>query len=339
MDSSAGCKNMFPTTGTGTKNKSVCCWCLAWLLPWASLASAHQTQETSPKIKVDVALVQLTATVVSRDGRTVPGLKKEDFAIYEDGVRQDIAFFENAVDLPVSVGIVFDTSGSMMDKIKEVQDAMLHFIETTNPEDEIFVLRFSAETFLVQDFTADRQRLRQAIGRLTAQGSTSLNDAIVESLRHIQGGRHKRKALLVITDGNDTSSKIDLEKAVNFAIRSEVPIYALGIGHGPSGSFGHGESLFRDTVDTDALRSFSNLTGGKTFLVRGAHFKGGVDQIDKACQEVSAELRMQYTLGYYPGNAKKDGRYRRIRVEVKGSKLKVRTRDGYFAAPASAASP
>lgn len=330
---------MLPTTGAGTKTKSVCCWCLAWWLPWLSVPSVLHTQETSPKIKVDVALVQLTATVVSRDGRTVPGLKKENFAIYEDGVAQDIAFFENAADLPVSVGIVFDTSGSMVDKMKEVQDAVLHFIETTNPEDEVFVLRFSAAVLLIQDFTGDRRRLRQAIGRLTAQGSTSLNDAIVEGLRHVQEGRHKRKALLVITDGNDTSSRIDLERAVDFAIRSEVPVYALGIGHGPGGSFGHVEGLFKDTLDVDVLRSFSNLTGGKAFLVQGAHFKRGVDQIDKACQEVSAELRMQYSLGYYPSNAKKDGRYRRIRVEVKGSKLKVRTRDGYFAALTPAQSP
>lgn len=317
--------------------KSICC-CFGWLLPCVTLSIGFQAQQTSPKIKVDVALVQLTATVVGRDGRSVPGLKKEDFAIYEDGVHQDIAFFENAADLPVSVGIVFDTSGSMVDKMKEVQDAVLHFIESTNPEDEIFVLGFSAETFLVQDFTGDRQRLRQAIGRLTAQGSTSLNDAIVQGLRHVQGGRHKRNALLVITDGNDTSSRIDPEKAVDFAIRSEVPVYALGIGHGPGGSFGHVEGLFKDTVDTDALRTYSNLTGGKAFLVQGAHFKRGVDQIDKACQQVSAELRMQYTLGYYAVNTKKDGRYRRIRVEVKGSKLKVRARDGYFAAPVSAQS-
>lgn len=299
----------------------------------ASQEKAAQ-QQNPPTIKVDVDLVTLTATVLDRKGQFAPDLRKEDFAIYEEGVLQEIAVFQKQ-DVPVSVGIVFDTSGSMVDKIDEVRDAVIHFIATTNPEDDIFVTQFSAEVFLVQDLTGDRQLLRNAIGRLRPQGSTALYEAIVRALQQVQRGRHKKKALLVITDGNDTSSEIKLEQAVDIALKSEVLIYCLGIGHGERGIFGHVEGAFKDTVDVDVLRTFSNLTGGKTHVVEGAHYKRGVDQIDLACQQVSEELRRQYTLGYYPTNRVKDGSYRRIRVEAKKGNFKVRTRDGYFAARAS----
>lgn len=322
-------------------NQLVCSTAFALALIVSPLRVVTATQEKSapqqnpPTIKVDVDLVTLTATVLDRKGQFASDLQKEDFVIYEEGVPQEIAVFQKQ-DVPVSVGIVFDTSGSMVDKIDEVRDAVIHLIETTNPEDDIFVMQFSAEVYLVQDFTGDRQILRSAIGRLRPQGATALYDAIVRALQQVQRGRHKKKALLVITDGNDTSSEIDLERAVDIALKSEVLIYFLGIGHGERGIFGHVEGAFKDTVDVDVLRTFSNLTGGKTHLVEGAHYKRGVDQIDLACQQVSEELRRQYTLGYYPTNHNKDGSYRRIRVEAKRRDFKVRTRDGYFAARASA---
>lgn len=321
-------------------NRIVCSTALAFLLafplyPVTATQEKSAPQQNPPTIKVDVDLVTLTATVLDRKGQFAPDLQKEDFVIYEEGVPQEIAVFQKQ-DVPVSVGIVFDTSGSMVDKIDEVRDAVVHLIQTTNPEDDIFVMQFSAEVSLVQDFTGDRQILRSAIGRLRPQGSTALYDAIVRALQHVQRGRHKKKALLVITDGNDTSSDINLEQAVDIALKSEVLIYCLGVGHGERGIFGHVEGAFKDTVDVDVLRTFSNLTGGKTHLVEGAHYKRGVDQIDLACQQVSEELRRQYTLGYYPTNRSKDGSYRRIRVEAKKGNFKVRTRDGYFAARTSA---
>jgi VWFA-related protein len=299
----------------------------------ASAQGVAKAEGPTPTIKVDVSLVNLTATVIDGAGRPVAALQKDDFAIYENGVPQTIAVFRNDEDIPVSVGIVFDTSGSMVDKIEDVGDAVVHFIDIVNPQDDIFVMRFSTETSLVQDFTADRRRLRQAVERLRARGSTSLYEAIVESLEHIQSGRNQRKALLVITDGNDTSSQIGLKQAVDLAIRSEVTIYCLGLGHGEQGSFDHLEGLFKDTVDADALLAFSDATGGKTFILAGPHEKRGVDQIDRAVLDVAAELRRQYTLAYYPSTARTAGGYSRIRVEVKKGNLSVRTREGYFASP------
>ena len=305
-------------------------------LPLLLLCLAGLSQEPSkptespPAIRVEVGLVSLTATVFDQNGRPIPDLQKNDFQISEDGVSQEIAVFQRE-DVPVSVGILFDTSGSMVDKIEEVRDAVIHFIQTTNPADDIFLMRFSAEVYLVQDFTADRQVLARAIGKLRPWGSTALYEAIVKGLLHVQKGKHKKKALLVITDGNDTSSQITLEQAVDAALKSEVLIYCLGIRHGEHGSFGHAEGLFKDAVDVDVLRKFSDLTGARTLLVKGAHHKHGVDLIDQASQEVSAELRRQYTLGYYPQNKAKDGKYRRIQVKVKNGRFKVHARDGYFA--------
>ena len=317
---------------------------LATLLFLAGVPVLLAQQSTRPPagpetvLKVDVSLVNLTATVLDTAGRSQLGLNKDDFVIYEDGVPQDIAVFSNAEDIPVSLGIVFDTSGSMSDKIDEVGDAVIHLINLVNPEDDIFVMRFSTGVSLVQNFTSDRRRLQRAVKNLQPRGSTVLYDAVVEGLKVMRNGKHQRKALLVITDGNDTSSKMRLKETVDLAVRSEVPIYSLGIGHGERGSFGHLRDLFGDTVDVDALLALSDATGGKTFVLQGPHQKGGVDQIDRACQEIATELRQQYTLGYYPRGGRTDGNYRRIKVEVPNGTFKVRTRGGYFPSPQAAPS-
>lgn len=315
------------------------------LAVWVLLCSMAVSQEPGatsqeiPPLKVEVNLVNLTATVVDKEDRAVANLQKQDFAVYEDGVPQDISVFHNDDRVPVSVGILFDTSGSMIDKIDEVQDAVIHFINTTNPEDDIFLIRFSSDVSLVQDFTGDRLLLRQAVGRLYPEGSTALYDAIVEGLQHLQGGKHKKKALLLITDGNDTSSSVTLEEAAATAQQSEAIIYALGIGHGEGGSFGHLPGIFKDTVDVDALLEITNVAGGRTFLLQGEHHKKGIDQIDQACQQVGAELRTQYSIGYHPKNKARDGTFRRVEVKVPAPGYKVRTRQGYFAPKERFATP
>lgn len=261
-----------------------------WLLAGIAFAQQGVTPDAVPTIKVDVQLVSLTATVEDRSGKPVTGLSKADFEVFEDGVRQDVAIFQGE-RIPVSVGVVFDTSGSMVDKIDEVQDAVVHFIETTNPEDEIFLVQFSRRASLVEDFTGDRKRLRRAIGNLMPGGATALYDAIVLGLQHLQSGKYKKKALLVITDGNDTDSSASLDEAVLTARQSEAVVYAIGIGHGERGSFGHVSGGFKDTVDERVLRRVTDTAGGRTFIIEGEHRRGGVDLIDQAALSVSSELR------------------------------------------------
>lgn len=287
-----------------------------------------------PPFKVDVELVTLTATVEDAEGRSVAGLNQQDFQIFEDDVPQQISVFHNDEKVPISLGILFDTSGSMVDKIEGVEDAVLHFIETTIPEDEIFLTRFgNNDVQVVQDFTADRQQLRSALGRLRPRGGTPLYDAVITGLQFLQHGRHKKKALLIVTDGNDTTSRASLREAAASAQQSEAILYALGIGHGEQGSFGHSEG-FNDEVDESALRSLTDPSGGRTIVLQGAHRRGGVDVVDQAAQQVGMELRGQYTLAYHPTNKAKDGTYRRIQIKLAAHPgYSVRTRAGYVAPP------
>ena len=297
---------------------------------WLFASSTSHTQEIPP-IKVDVQLVSLTATVEDEQGHPVANLQQEDFEVFEDGVRQQIAVFHNDERIPVSLGILFDTSGSMIDKIDGVRDAVAHFIETTNPDDDIFLLRFSSSIRIVQDFTDDRRRLKRAVGSLQPRGSTALYDAVLRGLDHLQGGRQKKKALLLITDGNDTSSEATLKEAVGTAQQVETIVYALGIGHGEEGSFGHLKGLFRDTVDVEALRAITDITGGRMTLLEGELHRGKTDRIDEAVQSFSAELRKQYTIGYYPMKTEADGRFRHIQIRTRDRRYIIRTREGYFA--------
>lgn len=304
--------------------------CLITAVVLFLLPGVSHPQET-PQIKVDVQLVSLTATVEDDQGRPISNLLQDAFEIYDDGVQQKIAVFHNDEQVPVSLGILFDTSGSMVDKIEGVRDAVTHFIETTNPEDDIFLLQFSSGIRVVQDFTDDRRRLKRSIGSLRPVGSTSLYDAVVRGLAQLQNGRHKKKALLLITDGNDTSSEATLDDAIGTAQQTEAIVYALGIGHGERGSFGHVRGG-RDTVDVQALHSITDVTGGRTVLLEGELHRKGEDRVDRAVQSFSDELRRQYTLSYYPSNSGADGRFHRIEVRTRGNSYIVRSRAGYFAA-------
>ena len=315
--------------------------CVAWVLALSLSIPAvglpqHQegqpSQQQDETIKLGTDLVTLTATVFDPKGKYVANLKKEDFIVFEDGARQEISFFTSDESIPISIGLIFDTSGSMIDKLDGVQDAVKHFIETTKPADEIFIIRFSNDVEVVSDFTDQKQRLRKTIDNLEANGSTALYDALFEGLQKVKQGKHKKKAIVLITDGNDTASDMTQRDVQELSRRSEVLIYCLGIGHGERGSFGHIFGRDKDAVDINVLRSFSDATGGRSYLLEGEHHAGGIDRIDQAVLEISSELRQQYSLGYYPANRKKDGSYRNIKVQVAKPGYTVRTRKGYWTA-------
>jgi len=313
-------------------------WVLALFLAIPIVGLAQEPQERREEtLKIDTVLVTLTATVFDGKDRYVTNLKKEDFAIFEDDVPQQISFFSTDEQIPISIGILFDTSGSMIDKLDGVQDAVKHFIDKTHPGDEIFLIRFSNHVKLVCNFTDDRKRLYKKIDSLEARGSTALYDALDEGLEKVQEGRHRKKAILLITDGNDTSSDVSYREVLEMVRKSEVLVYCLGIGHGEQGSFGHLLDT-EDTVDIQVLRSFSDASGGRSYLLEGEHHAGGVDRIDAAILEVARELRQQYSLGYYPTNRKKDGTYRSIKIKMTNTAYTVRARKGYLA-EASDATP
>jgi Ca-activated chloride channel family protein len=279
-------------------------------------------------IRVDSDLVTLTATVVDSRGRYAANLRQKDFAVYEDGVKQELVYFSTGDRVPVSLGILFDTSGSMLDKIEGVSDAVEHFVKSVAPGDEIFLIRFSYQAEIVQDFTDDRRRILRAVEDLKPEGKTALYDAIVLGLQRVAQGKHQKRALLLVTDGKNTTNSVRLEMVRDLARRSEVTIYAMGIGHGERGSFGHDQT--GDEIDMKVLNAFADATAGRAFYLEGAH-AGGRDLIDEAAAEVAAELKQQYTLGYRPTNRKRDSTFREIKVELPDKSLRVRTKRGYYA--------
>lgn len=278
-------------------------------------------------------LVNVTATVVDNNGMPVLGLDRQDFAVFEDGKPQTIQFF-TAEAQPISVALVVDTSGSMVDKIDDVRDAVLHFIDTLQPDDEVFLLRFSTDVQVLTEPGDNRDRTRRAIDRLRPNGGTALFDAVVEGLDELRHGRHQKKALLLITDGNDNSSRIRQRDAVEAARRAEVLVYGLGIGHRDRGSFGHGLFDQPDRVDIGLLERLSEPTGARSYLLEQAHRKG-VDLVDHTVQQIGQELRQQYSVGYYSTNTAADGTFRKITVTVSRRDVRVRAKSGYVAPSAT----
>ena len=305
----------------------------------ASLAILRAQEQ--PVFRSRTELVTLTATVTDRSGGRVTRLRQEDFTIFEEGVQHEVAFFGAGDDTPTSIGIVIDVSGSMVDKIDDVRDALVHFIATLRADDEVFITSFAQGVDVDVEFTRDADRLRRAVGRLRANGGTALYDAVIDGVDRLARGRHPKKALLIISDGNDTDSAASRRDAERAVVRSESVVYAFGIGHGSRGSFGHDvfgghggvggrRAPQLDAVDLGVLRDLAEPAGGRAYLLEDAH-RDGRDLVDEAVAEVASELRQQYTLGYYPTNPATDGKFRRVQVRVAKPDYRVRAREGYSA--------
>ena len=272
-------------------------------------------------IQRDVSLVVLHASVINPRGQFVPGLKQENFRVFEDKIEQKLSVFRQE-DVAVSLGLVIDNSGSMRDKVTQVRTAALTFVKVSNPQDETFVVNFNDDFYLdtVRDFTSDINELKDALDRIDSRGSTALYDALIGSLDHLKKGHRDKKVLLVISDGLDNASRRSLEDAVREAQRSDAVIYAIGI-------FGD-EDRGQVRKARNALTDLTTATGGLAF------FPDSADETEALCTQIAHDIRNQYTLAYSPTNTAQDGKFRSVRVDVippKGmSKLSVRTRTGYF---------
>jgi Ca-activated chloride channel homolog len=289
----------------------------------------QQTENTDPasqSLKVDVQLVQLPVAVIDRDGRTVGGLNKENFDVFEDGVQQDITFFKQE-DIPVSVGLAIDNSASMHNKRQRVNAAALAFARESNPEDETFVVDFDDQVFLQQDFTSNIDDLIKAFASIDTRGQTAVYDAISLSVDHLRQGKKDKKALLLITDGEDNSSQYSFEKAIDTLHKSDVILYAIGLLDETEERGG----FFRKAPLSKAketLTRFARATGGQ------AYFPRSIDEIDHLCRSIAHDLRNQYMIGYSPSNPANDGSWRRITVKLRtasASKFTVRAKPGYYA--------
>lgn len=310
-----------------------------------------QGQQEGFRFRSGVELINVTATVTDDKGRFVSGLRQEDFIVYEDNQPQTVSHFSNE-RVPVSLGIALDTSGSMTaDKMSSARGAINRFFsDLLGQDDELFLYRFANVPQLVQDWTSDRRVLSRALERLTVGGGTALYDAVAEAVPVADGGRNRKKALLVISDGNDTNSITTVGNLRRLIRESEVLVYAIGVDGRARGPFTGGAPRFPvplplpfpvpgrrrwpqsppigggngERVNAGALRSITDDSGGRTEIVRDFR------DLDGATARIADELSKQYSLGY-ASSGKKDGRWHAIRVEVQNRKLHVRARRGYMA--------
>lgn len=268
----------------------------------------------------DVDEVLLNVTVLDDKDRLVPGLTKDDFKVYEDGIEQKVAVFRHE-DLPVSLGILVDDSGSMQTKRSAVTKAALDLVRVSNPQDETFIVNFALQSYLDQDFTSDVGKLQEGLSHVESRGGTALYDAISASAEHMsQSAKHSRQVLLIITDGEDNDSTATLEDTVKRVQDMGGPVvYAIGLLFDDS----HGEARMSKRI----LNMLAQETGGV------AYFPKSLDQVDEIANEVAKDIRNQYVLGYHSTKPEALGGFRRVQVVVKAkgySKLSVRTRTGYY---------
>jgi len=317
------------------------------------------------KLKSKVELVNVTATVSDDSGRFISGLNQNDFTVYEDNEKQEIKFF-SAERVPVSLGILLDSSGSMTpDKMESARAAINRFTqELLEPEDELFLMTFAKSAHLLQDWTTDRRLITRGLNRIEPNGGTAMYDAVAEAVPIAASGRHEKKAILVISDGNDTNSRTSVSQLRNMIRESEVMVYALGVDGNdaqtytppprqpsgprfpipiPRGGRGRwpgfplapqigfppiggvwGRAAGNEHVNESALRAITDDTGGRTEIVRG------FGDLGAATQHLADELSLQYYIGYNNGG-KKDGKWHAIKVEVRNRHYTVRARKGYVA--------
>lgn len=282
---------------------------------WAAVAAALLQV---PSFHTEARLVVLHVSVRNARGEVVTDLKRDAFTVYENGKQQPVSVFRRD-DIPVSVGLLIDNSGSMRSIRGTVETAALAFARASNPEDELFVMNFADKPELDVPFTSDRAVLARGIARVDAVGGTAMRDAIQEAERYMrEHATRDRRALVVVTDGNDNESTATLDAVTRAAQQRDIVIYAIGL-------FAHAE---RAKPAQSALEHLTERSGGI------AYYPETLDRVDEVALDVAHQIRNQYTLGYTPLNQALDGSYRAIHVKVAAREcLYPRTRAGYVALP------
>ncbi|MEQ1603961.1 MAG: VWA domain-containing protein [Pyrinomonadaceae bacterium] len=278
------------------------------------------TDPDDAPLKIQTDLVTLTLTVQDTWGRVVSSLAKKHFSVFEDGVEQEISFFED-VDAPASIGIIYDVSGSMGGgKIGRSRRALERFMLTSHPSDEFSLITFSDKVQLLADRTRDINAVLDKLTLVKPGGNTAFYDGVYLGADRVMRGSHNKKALLIISDGVDNNSRYTFNEMRRFLKESDVIIYGIGIyGNGDGGGEG-------------ALTRLAESTGGRAF------YPGLTDgSFDEICERIALELRHQYSIGYVPKDFHQDGKWRRLKVKVNPPRgmprLAVRAREGYFATP------
>jgi Ca-activated chloride channel homolog len=295
-----------------------------------ALVSAHAQTPAKPQqqiFRAAIDVVSLNVTVLDPQNRYLTDLSEGDFAVYEDGTKQDLLFF-NRSSLPIALSLLIDTSASMENRLQIAQEAAIGFARKLRPQDFAQVVDFDSRVEITQDFTNNVADLERAIRAATAGGSTSLHNAIYISLKELAKIKAKsqddvrRRAIIVLSDGEDTSSLVTYEEVLDLAKRSETALYTIGLQpRDAPASKGFREAEF-------VLRQLAQETGGRAFFIQR------VEELKDVYGQISDELSSQYTLGYASKNGRRDGSWRRVVVQVARTGAVARTKRGYYA-PAS----
>jgi VWFA-related protein len=295
------------------------------LLPAAAQTPAPAPDDV-PVFRSDTRLVVLHATVVDKNGRLVTTLPREAFKVYENGTQQTLRLFRRE-DIPVSMGIIVDNSGSMRQKRQQVESASLGLVKASNPQDEVFIVNFNDDAYLDVPFTNDVKKMEEGLTRIDSRGGTAMRDAISMSIDEMKAkARKDKKIIFLVTDGNDNTSAITIERLIEKVRESEILIYSLALLN--EEDRGEAKKAKR------ALEALATASGGTVYYPKDL-----VD-VEKLALDVAHEIRNQYVLAYSPVNAVLDGSFRQLRVTVDGPGRPVaRTRNGYYASPEARPSP
>ena len=280
------------------------------------------SEKLGKKLKTETEMTLVNVTVTDPYGRLVTGLEQDSFRVFEGNNEQEIVRFSSE-DVPISIGVIFDMSGSMTDKIDKSRLAAVQFFRTANPQDEFFLVDFNDRAELVSSFTASVEELQNRLMFTAARGETALFDGIYLGLSQMKGAHNTKKALLIISDGGDNHSRYTETDIRKYAREADVQIYAIGLyepGGGPTTEEQLGPALLSD---------LTQMTGGRTFSV------ASLRDLPDIATKISMELRNQYVLGYRPGNHSHDGKWRKIKVKLRPPKglppLTVYAKTGYYA--------
>ncbi len=288
-------------------------------VPRDSIDPALKTH-TKP-IKVDVDLVLVPVTITDHMNRLVTGLERTNFQVYEDKQPQEIRHFSSE-DAPISLGVIFDMSGSMSNKIDKSKEAVVEFFRTANPEDEFFMIGFSDKPQLMSDFTTSIEKIQGQLVYTVPRGRTALLDAIYLGINKMKQARHPKKALLIISDGGDNHSRYTESEIRSLVKEADTQIYAIGI-------FDSSPSTEEERNGPSMLSEITDVTGGRTFTIDNPN------ELADVATKIGIELRNQYVLGYRPKNPARDGKWRKLKVKLIPPKglppLHIYFKTGYYA--------
>ena len=279
----------------------------------------------TPTFGVEIEVINLTVSVTDSRSRYVTDLTHDDFAVFEDGIRQDLSIFRHE-DIPISMVLVIDTSASMDEKLSQAQQAAIRFVKTLRPQDNAQVMQFNDRTTVLQEFTPDHQKLEDAIKRTEASGPTALHNALYVALKDLEkmkkAGELRRRAIVLLSDGEDTASLVNDEQVLELARKTEIAIYSISLR--PSRVPERNRQQFSQAVHL--LTALSRETGGQVF------FPNSLSELDTVYDRIAEELRTQYSLGYVSSNARRDGKWRRVVVRAPTREgLTIRHKIGYYA--------